>query len=153
MNAKVVPDERKRVAAIAETCVNNRLRQVTRVVSGFYDGLLSAAGLHGNQLILLVVPYLAGSIPINRMADLTGLDRTTLVRNLKSIEDQGWVTIKPGADRRMRLVTLTDKGRETLIAALPLWEQAQEQVLELLGSQHAALMDILNTLGTLEQDR
>ncbi len=153
MVAKLVPDEQKRIAAIAATCVNIRLRQITRVVSGFYDSLLSATGLHGNQLLLLVVPYLAGPIRINKMADMTGLDRTTLVRNLKSIEDQGWVTIKPGADRRMRMVTLTEKGRETLIAALPLWEQAQKQVLELVGSQHAALMDILNTLGTLENDR
>ncbi len=85
MITKVSPDERKRVAAIADTCVNNRLRQITRVVSGFYDALLSATGLHGNQLVLLVVPYLAGPIRINKMADMTGLDRTTLVRNLKSI--------------------------------------------------------------------
>ena len=144
-----IPNERDRIAAIPQLCVNSGLRRTTRAVSGFYDEMLSSTGLHANQIVLLVPPYLAGPISINMMAEKIGLDRTTLVRNLKLIEERGLVSIKPGEDLRMRLVTLTPKGRETLVAALPLWEEAQRQVIALLGEQHNELMNILTTLNDL----
>jgi DNA-binding MarR family transcriptional regulator len=146
-----LPDERERIATIATTCVSNGLRKTTRVVSGFYDKLLSSTGLHANQFILLVVPYLAGPVSINKMAERIGLDRTTLVRNLKLIEERGLVTIKPGQDLRMRIVTLTPQGHEILLAGLPLWEEAQRQALDLLGTQYRALVDSLELLNTLER--
>src|SRR5438552_1573169 len=101
MDDELIPHERERIAAIPPTCVSNRLRKVTRVVSHFYDELLSTTGLHANQIVLLVVPYLQGPISINKMADIISLDRTTLVRNLKLIEQRGLITIKAGDDLRM----------------------------------------------------
>src|SRR5258708_36398926 len=95
------------------------------------------SGLHANQVTLLAVPYLAGPISINKMAGYLGLDRTTLVRNLKLIEQRGLVTVKPGQDLRTRIVTLTDTGRETLVAARPLREEAERHRHERLGAQHA----------------
>ena len=147
-----LPNERERIAAIPATCVNNHLRQTARTVSSFYDAILRETGLHANQIILLIPPYLAETISINRMAEKIGLDRTTLVRNLKLVEEQGLVTVKPGKDLRTRMVSLTPKGRDTLLAALPLWEAAQQQVIELLGQQHRAFMDTLESLNVLEQE-
>src|SRR4051812_15331307 len=121
MTNERLSNERERVAEISDLCVNSRLRWSARIVSSFYDDKLRATGLHANQIALLVVPYLASSISINKMAERIGLDRTTLVRNLKLIEERGLITMKPGNDLRMRMVTLTPKGHDTLIATLPLW--------------------------------
>src|SRR5260370_22226091 len=110
---------------------------------------MRVTGIHANQVTMLAVPYLAGPISINRMAAHLGLDRTTLVRNLKLIERQGLVTIKPGTDLRTRIVALTPAGHETLLMSLPLWEEAQRQALELLGAQHAALVKALETVNRL----
>lgn len=151
MISETKSNERERIAILADSCVNLNLRWSTRVVSSFYDEKLRSTGLHANQVALLVAPYLAGSISINKMAERMGLDRTTLVRNLKLIEEQGLITMKPGKDLRMRMVSLTPKGYETLIAALPLWEDAQKHVLELLGSQHAELVKALEMVNTLEE--
>ena len=145
----MIPNERERIVAISQLCVNNNLRRATRIVSSFYDEILRSVGLHANQLVLLVVPYLRGPISINAMAERAGLDRTTLVRNLKLIEERGLITIRPGEDLRMHIVTLTPKGRKMLIVAVPLWEKAQRQVIELLGAQHSELLNILTTLNTL----
>jgi DNA-binding MarR family transcriptional regulator len=150
MSDETLFNERERIATISDLCVNSSLRWSARVVSSFYDDKLCSIGLHANQVALLVVPYLAGSISINKMAERIGLDRTTLVRNLKLLEEGGLITMKPGKDLRMRMVTLTSKGHDTLIAALPLWEEAQKQVLELLGSQHAELVKALELVNTLE---
>lgn len=144
--------EHERIAAIPQVCVNNSLRKAARIVSGFYDDMLSSTGLHANQLVMMLVPYLRGPVSINAMAERIGLDRTTLVRNLKLIEERRLITIRPGEDLRVRLVALTPKGRDALVAALPLWEEAQKRVIELLGPQHSELMTMLSTLNELERD-
>jgi DNA-binding MarR family transcriptional regulator len=150
MKATKLPDERERIMTIAETCVNTSLRRSTRMVSNYYDEALRSTGLHGNQLVLLVAAYLMGSVSINQMAARVGLDRTTLVRNLKHVEERGLVTIKAGDDLRTRLVALTPEGRDTLIQALPLWEAVQKEVVELLGKHHDELVKSLSVLNSLD---
>src|SRR5262245_37301806 len=150
MTEEKVPNERERIAAIPQTCVSGALRRTTRIVSGFYDEILRSTGLHANQVLLLIPPYFAGPISINKMAEKIGLDRTTLVRNLKLLEDKDLINIRPGEDLRTRIVTLTPKGHDTLVAALPLWEEAQRQVVELLGEKRAELMTTLASLWDLE---
>lgn len=143
---------RQRIAAIPGTCVNINLRRAMREVSASYDAIMAPTGLHANQLAMLIAPYLAGPISINNMAEKTGLDRTTLVRNLKPIEERGLITVKPGEDLRMRIVTLTPKGKDILEASLPLWEEAQRQVIERLGSQYPDFMAILKTLNDMPRE-
>ncbi len=63
------------------------------------------------------------------------MDRTTLTRNLKPLEKQGFLQIQPGQDQRMRVISLTDEGQAALAKALPLWEIAQARVLEQLGQE------------------
>ena len=144
-------NEYERIAAIAKQCLAKHLRWSARIISNFYDQKMHHTGLHANQVTLLTVPYLAGPISINKMAEHLGLDRTTLVRNLKLIEQRGLVTIKPGQDLRTRIVTLTPAGQETLVAALPLWEEAQRKALETLGAQHAELVKALAMVNKLEE--
>lgn len=63
------------------------------------------------------------------------MDRTTLTRNLKPLEREGWLQIKIGRDQRTRIVSLTTQGEAALERALPLWQKAQEEVVEVLGDQ------------------
>jgi DNA-binding MarR family transcriptional regulator len=153
MNDEAGNNEYERIAAIAQQCLAKQLRWSSRIISNFYDQKMHHTGLHANQVTLLTVPYLAGPITINKMAEHLGLDRTTLVRNLKLIEQRGLVTIKPGQDLRTRIVTLTPTGRETLVAALPLWEEAQRKALEMLGAQHAELLKALVVVNKLEESK
>ena len=143
-------NEHERIAVIAQQCLARHLRGSTRIISNFYDQKMRQTGLHANQITLLTVPYLAGPISINKMAEHLGLDRTTLIRNLKLVKQHGLVTIQPGKDLRTRIVTLTPAGREMLITALPLWEEAQRKALELLGAQYAELVKALAMINKLE---
>ncbi len=60
------------------------------------------------------------------------IDATTLTRNLRLLEESGWVTIRAGGDRRERLVAITQAGKEKLEQAGPAWCRAQERMRQFL---------------------
>jgi DNA-binding MarR family transcriptional regulator len=67
------------------------------------------------------------------LADPLVVDRTTLLRRLKPLKTRGLIKVTKGKDRRMRIVTLGEKGYQTLVQTLPLWQEAQSQVMEGFG--------------------
>jgi DNA-binding MarR family transcriptional regulator len=99
------------------------------------------------------VLYLAGPQTINEMAEKLGLDRTTLTRNLKLLEEGGLLSIEPGQDQRTRLVTLTQEGMELLLKALPVWEEMQAHFVEGLGGERfQTLLTQLSDIATLARE-
>jgi len=58
-------------------------------------------------------------------ADILGLDRTTLNRNLKPLEGKELIRSGSGKDPRTRTLKLTKEGTKILQNALPLWLEAQ----------------------------
>lgn len=75
------------------------------------------------------------------------MDRTTLTRNLKPLEREGWLKSEPGQDQRTRVISLTPNGEAALAKAFPLWKQAQSTVEEILGQQRwsALLVHLVET--------
>ncbi|WP_274651153.1 MarR family winged helix-turn-helix transcriptional regulator [Paenibacillus humicola] len=128
-------------------CLCAALRRADRMITQFYDAIISPGGLRATQFTLLATIAEAAPLPINHLADLMGMDRTTLTRNLSPLSKQGWVRIEVGEDHRIRVVTLTKEGRRILAQAQPLWQQAQSQVLDRLGPQHVeALLAELSSI-------
>jgi DNA-binding MarR family transcriptional regulator len=84
--------------------------------------------LRATQFPIVVALAAAGPLPVTRLAQALGLDRTTLTRNMRALLDQGLIAVADGEDRRTRVVALTPKGRERLTEALGMWEQAQASV-------------------------
>jgi DNA-binding MarR family transcriptional regulator len=150
---------RERLARLAETCGCNNLRRAARAVTNYYDELLRQADLQqadlhlrATQCPLLVLLYLAGPQTINEMAENLALDRTTLTRNLRPLEQAGFLSIAPGSDLRTRVVTLTEQGEAALLRVLPLWEQAQAHMVEGMGqARFAALLAQLSDAAALAQ--
>ncbi|MEO8057881.1 MAG: MarR family winged helix-turn-helix transcriptional regulator [Burkholderiales bacterium] len=109
-------------------CVCGNLRMAARAVTSVYDRHLRSAGLQASQLaVLWAVAGMRGASAKEIAAKLAMHD-TALVRNLRVLEGRGWVAISVGADRRQRLVTLTDEGRAVFAAALPQWIRAQKEI-------------------------
>jgi DNA-binding MarR family transcriptional regulator len=124
------------------TCFN--LRKASRSVTQMFAGYMQPTGLGPTQFSLLAILSRRGSLSINQLADLLVMDRTTLTRNLKPVQRQGLVKIAPGEDRRTRIVTLTPRGRATYEMALPLWREAQKEIVRRLGGKRwsALLTDL-----------
>lgn len=131
-------------------CVCFNLRKSARVITRFYDAVLKPIGIQGTQFSLLTVLHHTGELPISEVAEKLGVDRTTLTRNLKILEDRGFIVVGPGKDGRTKSVMLTDAGRDTLVKALPYWEQAQQKVVHGLGpSRFKALLKELSAIREL----
>jgi DNA-binding MarR family transcriptional regulator len=63
------------------------------------------------------------------------LDKTTVSRNLKLLERNGWIQGSVGNDRRERLFSLTAAGRKKLNAAKPEWKKTQRELRAGLGDE------------------
>ena len=114
-------------------CVCFNLRKTARWVTQLYDEALRPTGLRATQFSLLSVAHYLGTATINQLAEVMVMDRTTLTRNLKPLEAQGYLRIHPGKDRRQREVTLRPAGSKVLDQAIPLWKEAQAHVVQSLG--------------------
>ena len=124
------------VSQVPASCMSMHIRRASRMLTQVYDEALRPARLVSNQFTLLVAIYLAESKPITRLAQQLSTDQTTMTRNLKILEKRGLVAIEPGEDRRVKWVSLTDEGQAVLVQALPLWKQAQAEVMQHFGEQN-----------------
>jgi DNA-binding MarR family transcriptional regulator len=127
------------------TCTCASLRKAMRVTTQAFDAALQPIGLSSTQFTVLAVLAKRGAVPLGRLAEDMVTDRTTLTRNLRLLEDRGLLRVGTGADRRFRMVSITNRGRYIQAAALPLWEVAQQRFVDGLGrGRWAGLLDDLD---------
>jgi DNA-binding MarR family transcriptional regulator len=118
-----------------EACAGWNARLAARRITHFLGRRMEASGLSIAQFGLMAQVAAAQYDTLGALAVRTGLDQSTLSRNLRSLERDGLVEIAAhGKDLRRRAVWLTEKGARDLEAALPIWRQAHEDL--------AALIDI-----------
>jgi DNA-binding MarR family transcriptional regulator len=111
---------------IGSACVCLGVRRAARLVARRYDDALRPLGITSGQFSILAALMRDEAVPLGALADALGMDRTTLSRNLKPLEGGRLVvTMSDKADRRVRGLVLTDKGRKLLDHAVPLWLTAQ----------------------------
>lgn len=121
---------------IIADCVCFNLRRAARLLSRRYDEAFVETGLKNTQFSLLAALLGEVAVPITSLAENLGMDRTTLTRNLRPLERQGLLRVIPDpVDHRSRRVSLTDRGRETVEAALHKWHEVQAETLDRLGGE------------------
>src|SRR5258708_23567567 len=109
-------------------CACAGLRQAARAVTQLYDRCLRARGTEAPQFALLAMLDRQGRCNQAAMGRRLDLDKTTLSRNLKLLEQKRWIEFSPGSDARERMVALSPAGRRQLAAARPAWREAQNQL-------------------------
>jgi DNA-binding MarR family transcriptional regulator len=118
-----------------EPCACTQLRRTARKVSAFYDAALQESGLTVTQHALLVNVARAGQISRTALACKLGMDRTTLTRNLKPLEQTRLISSAASTDRRERLLQISAEGKRTLQKSYPQWASAQRIFRDNLGPQ------------------
>ena len=104
------------------------------MISAFYDAALKEAGLTAAQYYLLINLSRIGAANITRWSRQVGLDRSTMVRNVRLLEAHGCIQ---AAEGHGRVFTLSPEGKRVLAMAVPLWERAQERIETALGDEDA----------------
>ncbi|UCE32503.1 MAG: winged helix-turn-helix transcriptional regulator [Burkholderiales bacterium] len=117
-------------------CIN--ARRAAGALTRRYDQALAPVGLKVTQYSLLRTIQRLRRPAITALAAATGLERSTLGRNLRVLERRGLVALSPGADERERVARLTEVGSGLLRRAMPLWSRAQSEVDAMLPDGDAA---------------
>jgi DNA-binding MarR family transcriptional regulator len=115
-------------------CTCASLRKTTRVVTQLFDAALKPVGLTPGQFTVLATLSRIGEQPQTKLAKKLLMDRTTMIRNLRPLEDKGFVETDRSGIRGAKVLRLTDDGRQALETALPHWQQAQSQIVNALGA-------------------
>jgi DNA-binding MarR family transcriptional regulator len=118
-------------------------RQAARKITRLYDGYMQKSGIRVTQFTILSQLMLRGDLPIGKLANILGMERTTLTRNLTLLEQRKWVSIKTGDDPRSRMIGITAQGRGIVRRGFPYWSKAQAHVGKLLGADGEAALKIL----------
>src|SRR5579863_5113355 len=123
----LVSDARAAVAA----CAGAASRLAARRITNFLEERMRGADLSLAQFGLMAQIAAAPDDTLGALALRTGLDQSTLSRNLQGLEAAGLVEIAIAEnDQRRRAVWLTEQGAHRLQAAIPVWREAHAALAE-----------------------
>jgi DNA-binding MarR family transcriptional regulator len=114
-------------------CACFDLRRATRAVSRMYDDFLRDAGLNITQFSLLRLICVENDLSISTLGRYMVMDRTSITRALAPLERDRLIYSRTGADKRIRIISVTNKGRKLVESAEPKWRQAQEALMDTIG--------------------
>ena len=133
-----------------QTCLCLAVQRAGRAVGRRFDEVFRPLDLTNWQFSLLA--SLDGARkPIGGLAAELGADRTTMTANLKPLERRGLIEIgSDAADRRTKLVALTEAGRALLEQAKRSWAEIdQDMDKRLSGLDRAGFIEALRSLSSM----
>lgn len=137
-----------------KTCYCINFRRSANAITKFYDKRLESLGVTANQLSLLSDIKILKVCNRTELAQFSKLDRTTIVRNLATLEHKGFVTTTDGKDNRENSVKLTEIGYQTLKMGTEKWKQAQQRVFNKIGAENiSVLKQIFDKIGELDEEK
>jgi DNA-binding MarR family transcriptional regulator len=123
----LVPDAQ----AAVDVCAGWASRLAARRITNFLEQHMQGCGLSLAQFGLMAQIAAAPDDTLGALAERTGLDQSTLSRNLRGLEASGLVEIAIAEDdQRRRAVWLTEEGARKLEGALPFMEAAHAALAE-----------------------
>jgi DNA-binding MarR family transcriptional regulator len=113
------------------TCFN--VRRISRVITQFFDAEVRRHGIRPTQMPILGALRAKNGWGMAQLSEWLGMERTTLVRNLRPLQRDGLVRAKGGGRGGHVNLEITEKGRAALSKMLPAWRSAQDKVVAILG--------------------
>lgn len=130
-------------------CVCSNLRAVTRAVTQFFDTEVRQHGIRPTQTPILGALQAKDGWGMAELSDWLGMERTTLLRNLRPLQRDGLVRAKGGGRGGHVDLEITEKGRTALAKLLPAWRHAQDKVVAILGKERwSAIIGDLEDVAT-----
>lgn len=131
--------------AVLEVCLCHGIRRASRAITRTFDTALAPSGLTSGQFGILAAVAALQPMPVPVLRSVLAMDRTSLNRTLKPLEDNGFISITRGAGRRASQVDMTPDGLQAFREAGPLWRTAQSDAAARLGT--ARIGQLLTGLG------
>jgi DNA-binding MarR family transcriptional regulator len=132
-------------------CPALEVRQLNRILSQVYDDALAPAGLTSVQFGILTNIATYPRSAMGALAEVVGVDPTTLKRLVAPLIDRDLVAVQRGSDQRHRVLALTGKGKKAFEDGVALWRHASGELaerieLDRLGMFRDVVMEVLRAL-------
>ncbi len=125
-------------------CYGMLLRRSANAITEIYNESFKPVGLTLAQYTLLANLEYYGRMNIKQWAEKVGLERTTMVRNIKTLRAKGWIEETEGKGKQF---VLSKSGFATFEEAHACWVTAQKRIEKLLGKVNcASIVDISERL-------
>jgi DNA-binding MarR family transcriptional regulator len=139
------PAETASISDIAETtagaCLATRVRQLSRIVTRSYDDAMRPLHITASQYTLLAQLAARDGVTAVEIGHELDIEKSTLSRNLKRLQNDGHISMDPPAGRRGRGLHLTPKGQAILKDAFPIWQDAQKRAFTVMGAESRNTLD------------
>jgi DNA-binding MarR family transcriptional regulator len=113
-SARVLRETAPELVALAEEVSHLMMRAVGQSRSELH-AMLAQHGISEQHLVVLRHLYDNGPTPMRGIADLVGTDPSTITHTVDKLEQRGLLGRNADpADRRVKLVALTEAGRRTV---------------------------------------
>jgi len=129
-----------------KNCVCFNLRRVARVVTHLFDAEMRRHGIRSTQGSVLFALHALGRSNMAELSEVLGMERTTLLRNLRPLQRDGLVTVEGGGHGGYVELSLSAKGRKQIERMAPAWKSAQSTAVQVLGEERWSAL-----LGDLEK--
>lgn len=128
-------------------CLCLSVHRAARTLARRFDAALAPFGISHGQYSLLMSLNRPAPPRLGETAAFLAMDRTTLTANLKPLERDGLVEVRPDPDdRRSRRLHLTARGRALLKRAVPVWRSTHDEVDRIVPANPHQLRDQLSEL-------
>src|SRR5271170_4148135 len=129
---------RSDAAALVGACAGLHSRLAARRITLFLEREMQGLGLTLAQLGLMAQIAVSSDDTLGALAQRSGLEQSTLSRNLRTLESDGLIEIAMVEnDLRRRAVWLTESGARRLEAAIPIWRKAHAKLARRLSADLA----------------
>jgi len=129
------------------TCFN--VRRASRVITQFFDAEARRNGIRPTQTPILRALQAKSGWSMAELSEWLGMERTTLLRNLRPLQRDGLVRAKGGGRGGHVELEITEKGSAVLGKMLPGWRSAQDKVVAILGKERwSAIISDLEEVAT-----
>lgn len=114
---------------VRDSCLCLFVQRAARALARRFDEELRPVGLTNSQFSLMMALNRPEPARMRPVADLLGMDRTTLTAALKPLLRRGLVRVAHDPqDRRNRLLSLTAGGQRVLADAVPIWRRVHGEI-------------------------
>lgn len=126
---------RQRMMQAGVHCLHLNLLRAARSVTVQYDRAVAPAKMSSNRFSILMTLGMSEHFTLRTLGETLSLDRTTLIRNLAPLSEQGLVQDLPPGPRNERRIALSAEGFQAVEKAYPLWLNAHRQMMAMFGDE------------------
>lgn len=117
---------RAEIMDMGATCFALQARKTANQIARIYNNAVADLGLEMSQISTLFLIAVEGADTMARAADVLGVERSTLVRNIGVLQRDGFVTRSTGVG--VAGYRLTASGRTMVEKAIPRWQSIQQSI-------------------------